>query len=203
MAECGEVSKGSASSASSSMPLSPEWENPPATGRHSRVKEKGKSRGRKRKGKKKKKRKYVSSSSSASSSSQSTSSESDTPDDDHDASRKRRKHFKMTSSKYSSKLSAKNPELGILMKHYSELVTLISMCVDTIADKLFAKGLISSNLHDQIISGQDYDRKKASKVVKNVKKMIEVNCEKMSVFIDVLKEERSFDDLTAKIISES
>lgn len=154
--------------------------------------------GRKGKEKSKRKRKYMTSSYGVSSSS-SASSESDTHDDDRDTSRR---YSRRTATKPSKSFAA-NPQrkyiakqLAIFQRHYSELETMISMCVDTVSNKLFSKGLISDNVLGLIITGQDSDRKKASKVLHIVRNAIKVNPEKLKVFVDILKEERSLKDLT-------
>ncbi len=89
----------------------------------------------------------------------------------------------------------------IFRQHYCSLETLTSTCVTTITSKLYSNNLISGDVQDQVITGQDSDSRKASKVLHNLKQQITINPRKLLTLVEVLKEEPVFDDLTEGIAS--
>ena len=91
---------------------------------------------------------------------------------------------------------------GIFRRHYNSLVTLTRTCVNTIADKLYSKSLISDDVLGQIITGHDADGTKASKLLYSVKQKLEVDPGKLRTLVEILREETVFDDLTKGIMSE-
>ncbi len=213
--DCGEVSsEGSGSDTISPTPPPPKRRKPPAkqapaTGKAGRGKHRYRHRGRKGKRKSKGKKKYVTSSSTASSPSH-DSTDSESPDT-HQVTSKKVKLSKKAVTKPSMS-PAHNPEdkvdkqhalSAIFQRYYDSLVTTTGTCgVDTIANKLYSKNLISENVLGQVITGQDSDSIKASKVLYNVKERIKVDPGKLRTLVEVLKKEPVFDDLTKEITSE-
>ena len=77
-----------------------------------------------------------------------------------------------------------------------------STCVTSIASKLFSKNLISDDVQDQVITGQESDGKRASKVLYAVTKQIKIDPRKLLTLVEVLQQERVFDDITKEITGE-
>lgn len=191
MADCGRARVSSSSEGSSSDGSTPpsskhkksHAKNPsPATGKYHKDKH-----GRKGKRKRKEKRKFVTSSSSFSSTSH-DSTDSESPD--------------ITPKQIRQAATNKQSALfDIIQKHYGGLVTMISTCVDSFTNELYSENLISGDVQDQVITGQDPDSKKASRVLHSVKQKLKLHPEKVRTFVEVLKKEPVFDDLTKEIMS--
>ena len=91
---------------------------------------------------------------------------------------------------------------GVFRKHYSKLEMVMSTCVTTMTSKLYSANLVSEDVQDQVVTGQDSDTRKASKVLHSVKQQMKVDPGKLRMLIKVLREEPVFDDLTKEITSE-
>lgn len=78
-------------------------------------------------------------------------------------------------------------------------MTIIQSCPDSLANKLFSSKLLSDEVLDQVITGQDPNGKKASRILHTVSTYIKADPEKVLNFIRVLEEEPSFDDLIKEI----
>lgn len=90
--------------------------------------------------------------------------------------------------------------LNVFRKHYDSLVTMIQMCPQVITNKLFAKQIISDETLSKIITGCDSKMTKASTLLCDVRTHLKVDPEKLIDFVNILKEERSLDFLTAKMM---
>ncbi len=201
MADCEEVS--SEGSSSSSSPTTPpprhkKSKQPPTTGKGHKHWHRG------RKGKRKGKGKRKSSSSASSPSHDSTDSESP---DSHHVTSKESKHSKTKSSTSSRKnpkdaVDKQSALFNIFQRHYANLVTITETCVTTMTTKLYSKKLISEDVLDRVITGQDPDSIKASRVLHSIKQQIKVDPGKLRTLVEVLKEEPVFDGLAKVIMSE-
>lgn len=120
------------------------------------------------------------------------------------------KHAKGATKKFSRQTSnpAKDQErqentllFEIFQKYYEQLNAITRSCPNTIANKLFSKNMISVEVLDQVITGQDSSGKKASTVLFSVCSQIQANPQKLLDFIEVLKEESIYDDIAREIAS--
>jgi hypothetical protein len=85
---------------------------------------------------------------------------------------------------------------SVFQHHYGTLETIIQLCPDTIASKLFSKNLIPASVMTEVITGPYSVGKKASTLLVHVCTQLQANPEKVKHFIDVLREEPSFDHIT-------
>ena len=200
MADSEVSSDGTSSDTTSPAPPTPECAKRSSSKKSSGGKQHKKHSHRGRQGRRKGKRKYVPSSSSASSSSR-DSADSDSSDSDH-VSSKKRKCSKKASRHPGGKGGRKSALFDVFEKHYPDLETLTSSCVHAISSKLFSRKLISEHVWDQVITGQDSDTRKASKVLHNVRQTLKVSPGKLRTLVQVLEGEPTFDDLTTAIESE-
>ena len=193
MADCGELSsEGSSSDTTNPAPPTPKHR------RRSPAKkslvcgkqwgEKHSHRGRKKKGK----RKYMPSSAWSR-----NSHDSDSP---NNASIKTK--YLKTAPTRPGKDGKTSALFDIFQKYHPDLETMTSSCVRTISTKLFSHNLISKEVRDQVITGQDSNSAKASKVLHNVEQVLEVSPGKLRALVEVLQSEPFFDDLTKAIKSE-
>ena len=82
------------------------------------------------------------------------------------------------------------------------LEAMTSTCVRTITGKLFSRNLISEDVQDQVVIGQDTDSRKAAKVLYSVKQGLKVDPGKLRTFVEILQEQPMLRDLTKAIMSE-
>ena len=68
-----------------------------------------------------------------------------------------------------------------------ELVTAFSSQLTSLSESLLAKGLIASDLNEQMFVHSDIDEVKASKLVEGVRKSIEIAPNKFKEFLEVLQ----------------
>ena len=90
--------------------------------------------------------------------------------------------------------------LNVFQKHYDDLVTMIQSCPHVITNKLFTRRIVSAETLNQVITGQESTLKKASILLCDVRNHLTVNPEKLIEFVDLLKQERSLDFLTEKMM---
>lgn len=96
---------------------------------------------------------------------------------------------------------SKNVHLfDIFKKYYGVLAKKLCACLNTVTNELYARNLISDEVQSQVISSQDSDQTKASKLLLHVKNEIQCNPAKLLELIDVLKEEPFFDEITKEIM---
>ncbi len=206
MADCDQVSSESSSSSSvSSNPTPPppkhrrsSTKKPSASGKYH--KEKHSSRRSRDKRKSKGKRKHVTSSSSASLSNDNT--DPNSSDDTVTPKKQKLKKPRLSKKGSASSLSVNQHLLNIFRRHYFKLETMTSTCVHTITSKLYSSNMISEAVQDQVITSQESDNRKASKVLHSVKQRLKVDPGKLRELIEVLQEEPVFDDLTKAMMSE-
>ena len=68
-----------------------------------------------------------------------------------------------------------------------KLVTAFSSELTSLSESLLAKGLIASDLNEQMFVHSDIDEVKASKLVEGVRKLIEIAPNKFKEFLEVLQ----------------
>ena len=88
----------------------------------------------------------------------------------------------------------------VFRRHYDRLVTVTRSCVIALTAKLYARNIISEEVHDEIIECGKSNREKASKLLLHVKNQVSVHPGKLLELIDVLKEEPSFDHITNDLV---
>ena len=98
-------------------------------------------------------------------------------------------------------ISKQNQMQDIIQKHYKQLVSTVSSCLQTVSNELFSKNLISEEVLGQILTDHDSAQTKASKMLLHIKGRIKCNPARFMEFIDILKEEPSCDDMVEEIMS--
>ena len=163
-----------------------------STGKHKGARtHKGKEGERKGKGKKRRE---------PSPSSASSGSDSNSPD--HKSTKLKRCVKKIKSSRKIEPSSQDGPShLNIFRQHYSDLVMSISHCLNTVADLLFSRNLISRELLRQVLDKHESNQNLASKVVFGVQDYIMLNPDDLIKFIRILKKESSCEEISKRIMS--
>ena len=112
----------------------------------------------------------------------------------------------------SSKITSRNTDLSsqdgrshldIFRCHYSDLVLAISSCLNTVANKLYSRNIISDEILSRVLKDRETRQNIASNLLLCVKRNIDSNPAVLLEFVGVLKEEPSCDGITKKITSES
>ena len=144
----------------------------------------------------------MSSSSNGSSSESPASMESDSPETYKTACKAKKFHKHHTKPVSAPDCKGKQQSsclLGVFQRHYNSLVSLIKTCPIEISSELFAKGFISEDTLNQVITGQDSQVKKAALLLCDVRAHLKVNPEAFTEFVSVLEQEKSFDFLASKM----
>ena len=110
-------------------------------------------------------------------------------DSDHVARKSRSSKRKKNESQRSLKL------FDVFQSNYAALSSSIQLCTNEVADKLFSKGIIPTEVVSKVAS-RDMS---ASSLLAKLSGVFKTNPEKLKVFVDILKEERSLDDVTQKM----
>lgn len=89
---------------------------------------------------------------------------------------------------------------GIFQKYYVALENCIKLCPEVTASKLYSKGMIPSNVMSEVNVSSDSPSKKAAVLLAKLCSLLESNPEKLHILIEVLQEEKCFDDVTQAIL---
>ena len=108
-------------------------------------------------------------------------------------------HFKTTDS--SSQVGRSH--MDIFRCHFSDLVLAISSCLNTVANKLYSRKIISDEILSRVLEGRETRQNMASNLLLCVKRNIDLNPAVLLKFMDILKEEPSCDGISKKIKSKS
>ena len=79
-------------------------------------------------------------------------------------------------------------EIKTILECNDKLVTAFSSEVIRLSGALLAKGLITPELHEQMLVHCDMNTSKANKLVEGVRKSIEIAPDKFKVFLEILQE---------------
>ena len=93
--------------------------------------------------------------------------------------------------------------MRIFQRHYSVLVSSITSCLNTVANELYSRNIISDEVLSGVLEGCETSQNKASNLLLCVKRNINSNPAVLLKFMNVLKEEPSCDGITKKITSET
>ena len=138
----------------------------------------------------------------------SSGSDSNSPDHHHKSSKecakKQKIHSKETKSSRKTEPPSQNERshLDIFQCHYSNLVSSITPCLNTVANKLYSRKMISDEILSGVFDSHETRQSSASKVLLCVKRRVDSDPAVLFEFIDILKEEPSCDEIAKKITSE-
>ena len=148
----------------------------------------------------KNKRKLVALSSSASSSASHSSTDSDS------AGSVSARRCKMNPSKGSSRPPTKShfrkKVVAIFQKHCDRLSTAFSSCLGTVSNMLFSKQIISREIHTKNLCSNEFDIKRAGKLVLCVQDWLDNHVERWPELLQVLSEEVSLKSIIEEIEGE-
>ena len=154
-------------------------------------------RGRQLKLRSKNKRKRVALSSSASSSASHSSTDSDSAGSVSS-------RCKMNPSKGSSRVPTKQKKVvTIFQKHCDRLSTAFSSCLVTVSNMLFSKQIISREIHTKNLGSNEFDIKRAGKLVLCVQDWLDNHAERWPELLQVLSEEVSLKSIVEEIEGET
>ena len=133
-------------------------------------------------------------------SSASSGSDPNSPDDQYEKQKNSSKKVKLS---HKPSPIDDSSHLCIFRRHYSDLVLAISSCLNTVANKLYFRNIISDEILNVVLEGRETSQNTASKLLLYVKRSIDLNPAVMFEFIDVVKGELSCEMITKKIKCES
>ena len=85
------------------------------------------------------------------------------------------------------------------IEHKSPIHNLTQHNIVSVTSKLFAKGLVSKDVHDSILSSGASNQSKAAKLVSCVLDKVKESGDQWQIFIDVLGEDSYLDGIVLKI----
>ena len=100
-------------------------------------------------------------------------------------------------------ICTETPEYRTMVSCIKELTDTTARGVSGISDVLFARSLMSDEIHRKMMDTYLEDHKKASILIKDVSGQIKLNPEKFLVFVDVLKEDGPWtNDIVSHVLKE-